>query len=222
MPVPAGPRFTPLCGAALPQEGADLYHPGLTVSELMSGEESKNTSLAAWRCPLGTYPQPLCLGEALAAGLAPPGSRSSPKPAMSHPCPCRTTNQQKPPRLWCSPPDCAGAAFCLSLLPPGHSDSGGGISASPSVYPGTGLTCHSCLLFSPALSSPKIVAVGRTEEKWGAAPRNRLALLSVPQCQEKGGRSPVPQGMPWVTQHSCSSPGTAGDRAPRAHRGFLG
>lgn len=85
MPVPAGLQFTPLCGAALPQEGADLYHPRLTMSELMSDEESKNTLQAAWKCPPCTYPQPLHLGEALGAGLAPPGSRSPPKPAMSHP-----------------------------------------------------------------------------------------------------------------------------------------
>lgn len=85
MPVPAGLQFTPLCGAALPQEGADLYHPGLTMSELMSDEESKNTLQAAWRCPPCTYPQPLHLGEALGAGLAPSGSRSPPKTAMSHP-----------------------------------------------------------------------------------------------------------------------------------------
>lgn len=76
---------------------------------------------------------------------------------------------------------------------------------------------HSRLLFSPALSSPKTVR----GEVWSCT-QEQLALLSVSQCQGKIGRSPVPQDTPWVAQHCSGSPGTAGDRAPPAHRGFLG
>lgn len=63
MPVPAEPRFTPLCGAALPQEGADLYHPGLTMSELMSGEESKEHLAGSLEVPSMHLPPTPAFGE---------------------------------------------------------------------------------------------------------------------------------------------------------------
>lgn len=64
MPVRAGLQFTPLCGAALSQEGADLYHPGLTTSELMSDEESKEHLAGSLEVPSYTpTPNPCVWGR---------------------------------------------------------------------------------------------------------------------------------------------------------------
>lgn len=146
MAVPAGLQFTPLCGAALSQEGADLYHPGLTMSELMSDEESKEHLAGSLGVLSVHLPPTPAFGEGPGCWFS--STRQQEPTQTSHVPSIPAEPAETTPAVVQPPPDSAGAAFCLSLLPPGHSDSGG-INASPSVYPGAGLTCLQLFAFVP-------------------------------------------------------------------------
>jgi len=135
MPAPAGPRFTPLCGAALPQEGGDPYHPRLTgrvssrwarkASELLAG------SVGPLRAPTSPTPTPAfgggpgCWVSSASQHQAPP---TQPCPTQPH---TATKHQKHTQGGGAAPSKCAGVTFfCMSPCLPGQSGSGA-ISASP-------------------------------------------------------------------------------------------